>query len=92
MADFIIAALPFVAMGVAIALLATNHLRGRGETYLTEGMCLGLALGAALAGVLQMELGLAMSLGLLLGAALGQLLPKKPGPNDKEGEKDREQD
>ena len=44
MADFFNAALPFVAMGLTIALLAANGRRGR-KNYLTEGMCLGLALG-----------------------------------------------
>ena len=68
MADFFNAALPFVAMGLTIALLAANGRRGR-KNYLTEGMCLGLALGVGLADALHMELGLAMSLGMLLGAA-----------------------
>ena len=40
MADFFNAALPFVAMGLTIALLAANGRRGR-KNYLTEGMCLG---------------------------------------------------
>ena len=80
MADFFMAALPYVAMGVTVALLAANHQRER-SSYLTEGMCLGLALGAGLSSLLQMELGLSMSLGMLLGAALGQLAPKKQKPN-----------
>ena len=42
MAEFFNAALPFVAMGLTIALLAANGRRGR-KNYLTEGMCLGLA-------------------------------------------------
>ena len=58
MADFFNAALPFVAMGLTIALLAANGRRGR-KNYLTEGMCLGLALGVGLADALHMELGLA---------------------------------
>ena len=49
MTDFFMAALPFVAIGVAVALLAANHQRER-SSYLTEGMCLGLALGAGLSG------------------------------------------
>ena len=80
MADFFSAALPFVAIGVTLALLAANYQRER-SSFITEGMCLGLALGAGLAGVLRMELGLAMSLGLLLGAAFGQLVPKKQKTN-----------
>ena len=47
MADFFNAALPFVAIGLTIALLAANGRRGR-KNYLTEGMCLGLALGVGL--------------------------------------------
>ena len=76
MTDFFMAALPFVAIGVTVALLAASHQQGR-SSYLTEGMCLGLALGAGLSSLLQMELGLSMSLGMLLGAALGQLAPRK---------------
>ncbi|MFR8127587.1 MAG: hypothetical protein ACLU8J_12030 [Acutalibacter sp.] len=54
MADFFTAALPFIAIGLAIALLAANARRGRErKNYLTEGMCLGLALGAGLSGLLQ---------------------------------------
>lgn len=87
MADFFNAALPFVAMGLTIALLAANGRRGR-KNYLTEGMCLGLALGVGLADALHMELGLAMSLGMLLGAALGQLAPK--GGKDSTKEDDHE--
>lgn len=83
MADFFNAALPFVAMGLTIALLAANGRRGR-KNYLTEGMCLGLALGVGLADALHMELGLAMSLGMLLGAALGQLAPKGGKESSKE--------
>ena len=81
--DFFNAALPFVAMGLTIALLAANGRRGR-KNYLTEGMCLGLALGVGLADALHMELGLAMSLGMLLGAALGQLAPKGGKESSKE--------
>ena len=75
MADFFNAALPFVAMGLTIALLAANGRRGR-KNYLTEGMCLGLALGVGLADALHMELGLAMSLGMLLGRPWASWRPK----------------
>lgn len=91
MADFFTAALPFIAIGLAIALLAANARRGRErKNYLTEGMC--LALGAGLSGLLQMELGLAMSLGLLLGAALGQLVPKGEVDKTEEEERDHGED
>lgn len=93
MADFFTAALPFIAIGLAIALLAANARRGRErKNYLTEGMCLGLALGAGFSGPLQMELGLAMSLGLLLGAALGQLVPKGEVDKTEEEERDHGED
>lgn len=93
MAHFFTAALPFIAIGLAIALLAANARRGRErKNYLTEGMCLGLALGAGLSGLLQMELGLAMSLGLLLGAALGQLVPKGEVDKTEEEERDHGED
>ena len=75
MADFFNAALPFVAMGLTIALLAANGRRGR-KNYLTEGMCLGLALGVGLADALHMELGLAMSLGCCWGRPWASWRPK----------------
>lgn len=92
MAEFFTAALPFLAIGVTIVLLAANARRGRErKNYLTEGMCLGLALGVGLSGALQMELGLAMSLGLLLGAALGQLAPKSQNEEKRDPQDESEE-
>ena len=51
MAEFFNAALPFVAMGLTIALLAANGRRGR-KNYLTEGMCLEMCIRDSL-GILQ---------------------------------------
>ena len=71
MADFFTAALPFIAIGLAIALLAANARRGRErKNYLTEGMCLGLALGAGCSGLLQWSWGCHVP-GPSAGAALG---------------------
>lgn len=59
MMDFVLAALPFVCVGIAVALLAVKHgvvvtvknddgteLRRRGteSTYMTEGMCLAISI------------------------------------------------
>ena len=80
MKDFIFAALPFVVVGVCLALLAANHNRikdSEEKTYMTEGMCLGMCFGVALATSMHFSLGLGIGLGMLVGETVGMLKPKK---------------
>ena len=90
MRDFLTAALPWVLIGIAIAVFAAGAAVGakkkrerqaNGETaepgnYATEGMCLGLALELLFGstGVVRLETGIGM--GMLLGLAVGGFIPK----------------
>lgn len=78
MKEFMMAALPWICIGIAIALFAANHgakkkAKADGEeydNYMTEGMCLGMCVGTALGGN-------GVSLGMLVGMALGMYIRKK---------------
>ena len=80
--DFIRSAAPWVAMGLAVAILAV---RGevkikKGEkqdsNYGLEGMCLGMCFGTALGTALGNNTGVGLSLGMLLGLAIGSCIPR----------------
>lgn len=91
MRDFITAALPWVMMGLAVAVIAVNFAREKktdrkkqNQAQLT-GLLLGMALGAALdaAGLFDSP-ALGMSLGALWGLALGTAMePKDKGDGEK---------
>ena len=78
------AALPWVAMGLLIAVFCA---RGAGkkksgkeektENYGTEGMCLGMCFGTAIGTALGNNTGLGISLGMLIGLAIGSAIEKK---------------
>ena len=77
MKEFMMAALPWICIGIAIALFAVNH----GATkkakdsekeygnYMTEGMCLGMCVGTAFGGN-------GLIYGMLLGLVVGMLIKK----------------
>ena len=58
MKEFMMAALPWICIGFAIALFAANHGAVKKAkdsdkeygNYMTEGMCLGMCVGTALGG------------------------------------------
>ena len=81
--DFIIAAAPWVAVGLLVALPAVRAASGHGGerdgTYGIEGMCLGLCFGTMLGG----ENGVGIFLGMLIGLAAGMCIPKKPREDTK---------
>ena len=78
------AALPWVAMGLLLAVFCA---RGAGkkksgkeektENYGTEGMCLGMCFGTAIGTALGNNTGLGISLGMLIGLAIGSAIEKK---------------
>lgn len=79
---FVRAAAPWVAMGLALALLAV---RGAAKKktgkkpvgdYGAEGMCLGMCFGVAVGSALGNDTGLGISLGMLLGLAVGSCILK----------------
>lgn len=76
MFDFLKAALPFVIIGLCLAILSANYKEGK-KTYLSEGMSIGMCFGVAIAASLKMNLGLGISLGMLIGEAIGISKEKK---------------
>lgn len=76
--DFIRSAAPWVAMGLAVAILAVRGAvkikkgEKQGSNYGLEGMCFGTALGTALGN----NTGVGLSLGMLLGLAIGSCIPR----------------
>jgi len=83
MAEFAKAALPWVLIGLAVAILcargAAAKKKGKRQAdYSVEGMCLGMSLGTALDST-----GLGSSLGMLIGMAVGMLF-EKPEKEERE--------
>ena len=80
--QFLRAALPWIAMGLLLAVFAVRsagrkNREERAEDYGSEGMCLGMCFGTAIG----------MCLGMLLGLAVGSSIHKEKRHGD-----DREQD
>lgn len=76
--DFVKSALPFVIMGVCIALIcASRKKEEKDENYMLEGMALGMCLGVSLASAFQQNLGYGISLGMLIGETIGLFVKKK---------------
>lgn len=76
MKEFLMAALPWVAIGIAVALLCV--FRGtKVQSYLTEGMCLGMCMGITISSITKLDLGTGISLGLLFGEVTGSFFRKK---------------
>ena len=88
--DFLRAAMPWIAMGLLLAVFAA---RGAGKKkkeektgdYGTEGMCLGMCLGTAIGTALGNNTGIGISLGMLIGLAIGTGI-KKEGQSDDQKE------
>lgn len=80
--DFIRSAAPWVAMGLAVAILvvrgAVKIKKGEKQdsNYGLEGMCLGMCFGTALGTALGNNTGVGLSLGMLLGLAIGSCIPR----------------
>ena len=84
--DFLRVALPWVAMGLLLAVFAARS-AGRKkkekeiDNYGIEGMCLGMCFGTAIGAALGNNTGIGITLGMLLGLAVGTGI-KKEGEND----------
>ncbi len=85
--DFMSAALPWLCMGLLVAVFAASYGKkksGKDETdskekenYGLEGMSFGMCFGVALGTTLGNNTGIGMSLGMLLGLAIGSCIEKK---------------
>lgn len=87
--DFIHAALPWVAMGLLLALFivrsnASKKKDEKEKDYGTEGMCIGMCLGSAFGVAFHYNIGLGISLGMLFGLVIGSGIRKPKDPNDQE--------
>lgn len=90
MKDFLLAALPWIAIGISLALVFANYSKNRKNkasdadedqkqpdgNYMTEGVCFGMCAGVVLSTTGFVELGLGISLGMLLGIAVGMHIKK----------------
>ena len=85
--DFIRAALPWVAMGLLLAVFAVRS-AGRkkkekeSDNYGTEGMCLGMCFGTAIGTAIENNTGIGITLGMLIGLAIGTCIKKEGQDND----------
>ena len=85
---FLRAALPWIAIGLLLAVFAARGSRKKKKKeqtgdYGTEGMCLGTAIGTALGN----NTGIGISLGMLIGLAIGTCI-KKENPGEDNDEKE----
>ena len=90
MKEFLLAALPWIALGVSLALICANYSKNKKSkaagtdedqkqpdgNYMTEGICFGMCAGVVLSTVGIIELGLGISLGMLLGIVVGRNIKK----------------
>ena len=86
--DFVWAALPWIMMGL---LLAVYFARSAGkkkkeeqcDDYGTEGMCLGMCFGTALGAAFGNNIAIGLPLGMLFGLAIGTGIKKERKNNEK---------
>ena len=76
MKDFIFAALPFIIIGLCLAVICANGEKYK-QTYCSEGMAIGMCLGVVMASALHINLSLGISIGMLIGEAIGINKEKK---------------
>ena len=71
--DFMSAALPWIAMGLLLAIFfaRANYGKKKEEDHGSEGMALGLCFGVALSTALHINVGLGMMAGMVLGLLVG---------------------
>ena len=87
--DFSLAALPWIAAGLLLAILCVRGAGKRGkkeqeDNYGAEGMSLGMCFGTAIATSLGYNTGIGLSLGMLLGLAVGSSIKREKHAEDHE--------
>ena len=85
--DFLRAALPWVAIGLLLAVFAAKSAKKKKDEqpqddYGTEGMCLGMCVGTAIGTSLGNNTGIGITLGMLIGLFLGSSFKKEGKNND----------
>ena len=86
---FMSAALPWIAMGLLLAIFFARAANGKKkeektDDYGSEGVALGLCFGVALSTAVHFNIGLGMMAGMVLGLLVGSGIEKK-NDNDKGG-------
>ena len=76
--DFIHAALPFIIIGLVLAVFFAFRSKSNSENnYSTMGMALGMCFGSLLGSLGIVDIGIGLSLGMLMGLCFGSLIKKK---------------
>ena len=84
--DFMSAALPWICMGLLLAIFFAQNARKKKNVskeennkndYGTEGMALGMCFGVAIGTALGNNTGVGLAIGMLLGLAIGSGVEKK---------------
>ena len=88
--EFLRAALPWIAMGLLLAVFAARGARSKkydkAADFGTEGMCLGMCFGTAIGTTLGNNTGIGIMLGMLLGLAIGSGIRKKVRDDEHENQ------
>lgn len=79
MKDFILAALPFIILGVCVIIICkcNKNNKNKDNTYILEGMVLGMGFGLMLGTMPNYNTGLCLLLGMVIGEAIGCSIEKK---------------
>lgn len=90
--DFLRVALPWIAVGLLLAVFFARGARKKKKEeqtgdYGTEGMCLGMCLGTAIGTALGNNTGIGISLGMLIGLAIGTCIKKGERSEDNDEKK-----
>ena len=85
--DFIRAALPWIAVGLLLAVFFARSAgkkkkEKQSDNYGTEGMCLGMCFGTAIGTAIENNTGIGITLGMLIGLAIGTCIKKDGQDND----------
>ena len=85
--DFLLAALPWIAVGLLLAVFFARGARKKKKEEQTgdcgtEGMCIGMCLGTAIGTSLGNNISIGISLGMLIGLAVGTCIKKEERGED----------
>lgn len=86
--DFLRAALPWIAMGLLLAVFFAQRAQKKekksgSDDYAAEGMGFGMCLGLCLFTALGQNIGTGLCVGMLLGLAIGSSIKKEGRRDDK---------
>ena len=90
--DFFRGALPWITVGLALAVLCARSAKKKkedqsSEDYGTEGMCIGMCLGTAIGTSLGNNTGIGISIGMPMGLAVSSCIKKAVDSEDRDEKK-----